>query len=59
LPGREFMDVQNISGSDIVSSGLNVNSRISHENVKTERQEPQENNSNFEKEKGNNIDIKA
>ncbi|MBN2400938.1 MAG: hypothetical protein JXN64_00920 [Spirochaetes bacterium] len=53
------MDVQNISGSDIVSQGLNVNSRILNENVNTEKQEPQENIVNPEKEKGNFIDIRA
>jgi hypothetical protein len=53
------MDIQNISGSDIISSGLNINSRVSSENAKIERQEPQENKINMEKVKGNYIDIKA
>ncbi len=53
------MEVQNISGSDIISSGMNVNSRITHENANPERQETTENKINPEKEKGNNIDIKA
>ena len=53
------MDVQNISGTDIISSGLNVNSRVTSENVNHEKQEPMENTVNPEKEKGNYIDIKA
>jgi hypothetical protein len=53
------MDVQNISGSDMISSGLNINSKASSENAKVERPEPQENKINAEKEKGNYIDIKA
>jgi hypothetical protein len=53
------MDIQNISGSDIISGGLNVNPGVSAENVKIEKSEPQENITNPEKEKGNFIDIRA
>ena len=52
------MDVQNISGTDIIPAGLNVNSRVTSENVNLEK-EPKENTVNPEKEKGNYIDTKA
>lgn len=53
------MEVQNISGSDIIQSGLSVNSSVRSENIKPEKQEPQENTPKLEQEKGNNIDTKA
>ncbi len=53
------MDIQNISGSDMISGGLNANPRVSAENVKIEKPEPQENITNPEKEKGNFIDTRA
>jgi hypothetical protein len=53
------MDIQNISGSDMVSGGMNVNSRVSTENAKVEKPEPHENIPSQEKEKGNYIDTKA
>jgi hypothetical protein len=57
--GREFMEIQNISGSDMVSGGMNVNSRVSSENTNVEKPEPTENIPSQEKEKGNYIDTKA
>lgn len=53
------MEIQNISGSDVVSSGFNVSSRISSENVTNEKDEVREETKTTEKEKGNIIDTKA
>ncbi len=56
------MDVQNISGSDIVSNKLSVNTDISNESQKPEEeaQAPQNpNNNNVEKNKGAHIDTFA
>lgn len=53
------MEIQNISGSDVVSSGFNVNSRITSENITNEKEEVREEIKPTEKEKGNIIDTKA
>ena len=53
------MDIQNISGSDVVINGFNANTRINSENTRIERQETREESNNQEKEKGNYIDTKA
>ncbi|MFH0974758.1 MAG: hypothetical protein V1874_03130 [Spirochaetota bacterium] len=53
------MEIQNISGADIISGGFNANSRVSGENAKVEKQEAKEETVNPEKEKGNIIDTKA
>jgi hypothetical protein len=53
------MDIQNISGADMIPGGLTVNSKVSTENVKVEKQEPHENIPNPEKDKGNLIDTKV
>jgi hypothetical protein len=53
------MEIQNISGADIISGGFNTNSKVSSENAKVEKHEVREETVSPEKEKGNNIDIKA
>ncbi len=53
------MEVQNISGSDIVTGKLSVNSNISAENSKPEKQPESINWKNPEESKGSFIDTKA
>ena len=59
-PTREGdMEIQNISGPDIISSGFTVNSRVTSENVKNDKEDYREEVKSAETEKGNFIDTKA
>ena len=53
------MEIQNISGTDLISSGLSINSQVSNENVKTEGNEINQDINNPEEKKGTIIDTKA
>ena len=53
------MEVQNISGTDIISSKMDVNPRITNENARSERKEIPEAEINPESTKGRIIDTKA
>lgn len=53
------MEIQNISGADIVSQRMSVETNISNENVKPETTSESENQINAEEQKGTLIDIKA
>lgn len=53
------MDVQNISGTDIITSELSENTRISNETTNTENTTGTETEKIPEENKGNNIDTTA
>ncbi len=53
------MDVQNISGTDIVSNKISANTEISNENLKTREEPSPEEGKVVEENKGNNIDTYA
>lgn len=53
------MEIQNISGADIITQRLSVNSSISNENVRPESNTESENNIKPEEQKGKLIDIRA
>ena len=53
------MEIQNISGADIISQKLSVNTEISNENIRSENQVESENQINPEEGKGTLIDITA
>jgi hypothetical protein len=53
------MEIQNISGSDIMTSKLSVNTNITGENTKPEKQPEPANEQNTEGSKGRLIDTKA
>ncbi len=53
------MDVQNISGTDIVSNKLSVNTEISNESSEVDEEPRSEENNNPEPNKGANIDTYA
>ena len=53
------MDVQNISGTDIISNKISVNTEISNENVKTDEEPVNEESKSVEENKGNSIDTYA
>ena len=52
------MDVQNISGTDIVSNKISANTDISNENLREEERVPEESRV-VEEEKGQNFDAYA
>ncbi|MBN2038837.1 MAG: hypothetical protein JW864_02280 [Spirochaetes bacterium] len=53
------MEVQNISGADVVSQRLSVETNISSENVRQENTAKSENQITSEENKGTLIDVKA
>ncbi len=53
------MEIQNISGTDLISSGFSVNTSISSENVKPEKEPENENRTNKDETKGTHVDTWA
>lgn len=53
------MDVQNITGTDIVSNEISASTRISNENLKTEEDPPVEQTRSVDENKGKQVDTYA